>query len=81
LFAGDEFVPREQSQGAALAAGGSATITRSVSTGGGASGPFQRIFTKGSTVYAPAIVEAFQLLDQDIDSVPPEQVSYCDTRA
>jgi hypothetical protein len=29
----------------------------------------------------PAIVEALQLLDQHIDSVPPEQVSYCFARA
>jgi hypothetical protein len=42
---------------------------------------FSAIFTKGSTMYAPAIVKALQLLDQGMDSVPQEQVSYCDKRA
>ena len=64
--------------GVALTAGGSVTIARSVSTGGGGGAPFSAIFTtKVSTVYAPTIVEALQLLDQHIDSVPPGQVSYC----
>jgi hypothetical protein len=70
----------EAEPGVALTAGGSVTIARSVSTGGGGGAPFSAIFTtKGSTVYlyAPTIVEALQLLDQHIDSVPPEQVSYC----
>jgi hypothetical protein len=81
LFAGDEFVPREQSQVLRSLLEGlppSPAAYRLVEVQGD---HFSAILTKGSTVYAPAIVEALQLLDQDIDSVPPEQVSYCHTRA
>jgi hypothetical protein len=81
LFAGDEFVPREQSQVLRLLLEGlppSPAAYQLVEVQGA---HFSAIITKGSTVYAPAIVEALQLLDQDMDSVPPEQVNYCDTRA
>jgi hypothetical protein len=77
LFAGDEFVPREQSQVLRSLLEGlppSPAAYRLVEVQGD---HFSAIFTKGSTAYEPAIVEALQLLDQDIDSVSLDQVSYC----